>query len=81
MRRSSTWTGASFASLAITPGTYVYTGGNGADVDSVTVNIKAVAPHPAAAPVPTMSAYALALTALGLLVVSGRRLRATNKRH
>ena len=42
---SSTWNGQTLASLGLTPGTYVYTWGTGADADSLTVNIKGV-PEP-----------------------------------
>jgi len=36
---TSTWTGATFASLGLVPGTYVFTFGAGETADSVTVNI------------------------------------------
>ena len=38
-------------------------------------------PPSAATPVPTMSAYGIGLTMLGLLLVAGRRLRASAKRN
>ena len=42
---SSTWDGQTLASLGLTPGTYVYSWGTGADADSLTVNIEGV-PEP-----------------------------------
>lgn len=42
---SSTFDGETFASLGLTPGTYVYTWGGGADADSLTVKIGAI-PEP-----------------------------------
>ena len=59
---TSTWAGQSFASLGLTPGTYVYTytGSNGPATDTFTVNVGAPVPEPA-------SAAFLGLGALGLL--------------
>ena len=42
---SDTWSGQSFSSLGLTPGTYTWTWGSGADADSFTMNI-GVAPVP-----------------------------------
>lgn len=36
---SATWANASLASLGLTPGTYQYSWGSGADIDTLTVNI------------------------------------------
>jgi hypothetical protein len=41
----STWTGATFASLGVTPGSYTWTWGSGATADSLTLKIGAV-PEP-----------------------------------
>ena len=44
---NDTWTGQTFASLGMTPGTYTWTWGNGATADSLTVNIgSAAVPEP-----------------------------------
>ncbi len=85
---TSTWAGATFASLGLIPGTYVFTFGAGAEADSITLNIGGVvAPPPppsappggppSATPVPTMSEWAmLALAALlSLAVYSGSKTR------
>jgi hypothetical protein len=45
---SAEWTSASFSSLALTPGSYVYTWGDGVTEDSLTVNIGAI-PEPSGA--------------------------------
>lgn len=42
---ASTWTGESFSSLGLVPGTYVYSWGSGADADSLTVAIGQAAPE------------------------------------
>ena len=59
---SSTWTGASFASLGLTPGTYTWTWGEGANADSFTISI---VPEPSSA----------GLLALGLVALASRRCR------
>jgi hypothetical protein len=43
---TSTWAGASFSSLGLTPGSYSWTWGAGADADSFTLNIGGTAPIP-----------------------------------
>jgi PEP-CTERM motif len=43
---TATWTGQTFASLGLTPGTYVYSWGSGPTADTLTVNVTSV-PEPA----------------------------------
>jgi hypothetical protein len=43
---TSTWSGASFSSLGLTPGSYTWTWGTGAHADSFTLNIGVVTPVP-----------------------------------
>ena len=44
---SDTWSGQTFASLGLTPGTYTWTWGSGADADFFTMNIEGSAvPEP-----------------------------------
>jgi len=75
---SSTYNGATIASLGMTPGTYTWTWGSGVDADSLTLNVPAASATATA--VPTLPVYGLALTMLGLLLVAGRRLRTSAKR-
>jgi predicted alpha/beta-hydrolase family hydrolase len=42
---TTTWANQTFSSIGLTPGTYLYTWGAGADADSLTMEI--VAPEPA----------------------------------
>lgn len=65
---TSTYAGATFASLGLTPGTYVWTWGSGANADSFTLQI-----GPAVVPEPST----LALAGIGGIVLAGygRRLR------
>ena len=63
---TSTWTGESFSSLGLTPGSYTWTWGTGAHADSFTLNIGA------AAPVPEPSTLTMVL--LGSLAGLGARL-------
>ena len=59
---ASTWGGQTFGSLGLTPGTYVWTWGAGADADSFTMNIGGAAvPEPAS----------LALLGLGCIGLAG----------
>lgn len=72
---SSTWTGATFASLGLTPGTYRWTWGTGPTADAFTLNIGPVAAAPVA--IPTLSEWGLLATsaalALGAVVWMRRR--------
>jgi hypothetical protein len=43
---TATWTGETFASLGLTPGSYKYTWGSGINADSLTLNIGAAVPEP-----------------------------------
>jgi hypothetical protein len=61
---TSTWDNSTFASLGVTTGTYTWNWGNGANADSLVLNIGAPVPEPAST----------ALLLSGLLVV-GARLR------
>lgn len=73
---SSMWAGASFASLELNPGTYVYTWGTGETADSLTLNIGDVLiPPEPSAPIPTVSTSALMLMTLlfGWTVFINRR--------
>ena len=57
-----------------------WTGGAGMGLDVVSLDITGTDAVVAATPVPTMSAYGLVLTMVGLLVVAARRLRTSAKR-
>lgn len=67
---TSTYAGATFASLGVTPGTYVWTWGSGRDADSFTLNIT---DHVVATPEPA----SLALLTAGLIALRLKRRRAT----
>jgi hypothetical protein len=58
---TSTWTAATIASLGLTPGTYVYTWGTGADADSLTFQI-----GPASVPEPSTLALSGIAAVMGL---------------
>ena len=58
---TSTFDGATIASLGLTPGSYVYTWGSGVDADSMTVNIAGV-PEPS-----TWAMMGLGFAALGVV--------------
>lgn len=63
---TSTWAGASLASLGITPGSHTWSWGNGLTADSIVVNAVAAAPQA----VPTLGEYAM-LGLASLLAMSG----------
>jgi hypothetical protein len=54
---TDTWSGATFSSLGLTPGTYTYSWGTGANADSLTVQIGPV-PEPSTAIVAVIGAVA-----------------------
>jgi len=58
---TSTWNGRTFASMGLVPGAYVWTWGSGGTADSFTLQIGAPA-----APVPTMTEWAMILMSLML---------------
>lgn len=68
---TDTWTGATFASLGLTPGVYTYSWGKGEDADTLQVRIGATSP----AGVPEPATWAMMLTGfLGLgAVLRGAR--------
>jgi len=66
---ASTYVGKTFASLGITPGTYVWSWGSGSDLDSLT--LKVVTPSTPAVPEP--ASLGLLATALAGLLVKRRR--------
>lgn len=63
---TSTWAGASLASLGLTPGSYTWSWGSGPTADSVVVNVVAASPQA----VPTLGEYAM-LGLASLLAMSG----------
>jgi hypothetical protein len=62
---SATWSGTTLTDLGLTPGTYVYTWGSGANLDSVTVNVEA-APEPG-------SVFLLGIGGVALLLYCSRK--------
>ncbi len=66
---SSTYNGATLASLGVIPGTYIWTWGSGADADSFTIDAGVVVPEPASL---MLLGIAMALT----LLAAGRRRKA-----
>lgn len=69
---TGTYNGTNFASLGLTPGTYVYNFGTGASADSFTVQI-----GPLAAAVPEPGTWAMMLLGFGGMGVALRRRRQT----
>lgn len=71
LNSSDAWSGATFSSLGLTPGTYVWTWGSGADADFFTMNIGASSvPEPA-------SLMMLGTGSLAILGFARRRRRAS----
>ncbi|WP_165227459.1 PEP-CTERM sorting domain-containing protein [Aquisphaera insulae] len=68
LHSSATWVGQTFASLGLTPGTYTWTWGTGANADFFTVNI-------GAASVPEPSSLLLAVGGLGTVGLAARARR------
>jgi len=69
---TSTWSGETFASLSLVPGTYAYTWGSGETADSLVVHIGI---PPTATEIPTMSLWALTMLSMSLclLVFANRK--------
>ncbi|MBS0478621.1 MAG: PEPxxWA-CTERM sorting domain-containing protein [Proteobacteria bacterium] len=65
---TSTYQNATFASLGLTPGTYIYSWGTGANFDTFTVNIAQ-----AAAAVPEPTTWAMILLGFAVLGLTARR--------
>jgi PEP-CTERM motif len=75
LSETSTYLGATFASLGVTPGQYVYTWGSGDHADSFTINI-------GASPVPEPSTWAMMLigfAGLGYAALKHKRVPAVTK--
>ena len=68
LNSSDTWSGQSFSSLGLTPGTYTWTWGSGADADFFTMNISNSA-------VPEPSSLLLLGSGLGVIVLVPRARR------
>ena len=72
---SATWDNASFSSLGVTPGTYVWTWGSGANADSFTLNAGV-----AAVPAPSIGRGLPVLLAVGGILL-GAKLLERSKKH
>ena len=68
LNSTDTFSGQTFASLGLTPGTYTWTWGSGADADFFTMNI-------GGSSVPEPSSLLLASSGLGLLALAARARR------
>ncbi len=69
---TATWTGATFSSLGLTPGAYVWSWGSGADADTFTIDI--AGGKFAAPPIPEPATWTMMLLGLvGLALVRARR--------
>jgi hypothetical protein len=66
LSKTSTYADATFASLGITPGTYVYSWGAGADADTLTIVIGGSVPEPSALAMTLVGFAALGWAALKL---------------
>jgi hypothetical protein len=66
---TDTWNGFNFASLGVTPGTYKWTWGTGADADSFTLQIGPVATTPEPA---SLTLLAVGLAGLGMVLRTRR---------
>jgi hypothetical protein len=75
---TATWNGQTFASLGVTPGTYTWTWGAGANADSLILQIGPLAP-PSSQAIPTLSEWAVIM--LGGLVALVGLSRLRRQRH
>jgi hypothetical protein len=75
---TATWTGQTFLSLGVTPGTYTWTWGAGANADSLVLQIGPLAPRSTQA-IPTLSEWGV--VALGCLVALAGLSRMRRQRH
>lgn len=74
MASTATWTGASFASLNLTPGNYTWTWGVGPTADSITVHI-GLPPATSPASIPTLSEWGAVFLASVMAMLGLARLR------
>jgi hypothetical protein len=76
---TATWTGQTFAGLGLTPGTYTWTWGLGANADSLVLQIGPPAPPAPVQPVPALSEWGV--IALGCLMALFGLARMRRQRH